>query len=427
MTSASPAPRPAAAEGPLPGVRVLDLADAAGSHCGRILADLGADVVKVEPPEGDLARRFGPFLGDRPGPERSLSWLSANANKRGITLSLATESGRDLFRRLVARADVLIETFPPGHLAGLGLDYDRLAQLNPRLIHTSITPYGRSGPLAGVPASDLEVSAAAGSLSLAGEPDRPPVRITLPQSPFWAGMHAAVGTLLAYLARTRTGRGQHVDVSIQAAVTTALPPAPLFWDLLGENPRRAGPYLTGRSIVGARFRNIWPCKDGYVTFALYGGPAGRHTNKMLTQWMASRGMAPDFMLEYDWDRFDVTQVSPEEVERFEAAIAPFFLTLTKREFFQGVIERNMLGYSVATAEDIYADPQLEARGFWQPLEVPEADRPLRFPGVFALFDGVRPPVRRPAPRIGEHNVEIYCGELGLAPQTLAALRGAGVV
>jgi crotonobetainyl-CoA:carnitine CoA-transferase CaiB-like acyl-CoA transferase len=408
-------------------LRVLDLADERGSLCGRILGDLGADVVKVEPPGGDPGRRVPPFAGDKPESDRSLSWLAANVNKRGITCDLQQASGQELFKRLAETADVVVETFAPGDLESRRLGYQELSATNPGLVFTSITPFGADGPRASWPASDLEITASSGSLWLAGDPSRPPVRTTLPQSANWAGMYAAVGTLMAVLARDASGRGQHVDVSSQASSLTAISHAPIFWDLLGENPARSGPYLSGRSVTGTAFRNIWPCRDGYVTFALYGGPAGRETGRALVAWMRERGHPADALQRLDWNEFNVATAPAELIQQLEAEIGPFLLSLTKTEFFQGVVQRNMLGYPVATVQDIWTDPQLEARDFWQQIEPPWRDGRVKFPGSFALFGGLRPPIRRGAPGIGEHNLEIYGGELGLSNDELQALRGAGVV
>jgi len=406
--------------------RVLDLSGELGWLCGRILADLGADVVKVEPPGGDPGRCRGPFVGDAPGPDRGLPWLAFNANKRGITLDITTSGGRTLFQRLVDHADFVVETFAPGTLESLGLGWEALQARNGQLILTSITPYGQEGPDALAPASDLELMAASGALWLAGDADRPPVRITEPQAALWTAMHAAMGTLVAHHWRARTGRGQHVDAAGQAGVLWALSHAPVFWDLLREDPTRAGPYLTGRNLSGVGMRNIWRCKDGYLTFAIYGGSTGRHSNRQLTEWMAGRGMAPDFMLQKDWDAFDVVTVTAEEVVRLDGAIAAFLLTLTKQEFFEGVVERRMLGYPVSTMADIARDPQLLARAAWQDVVHAEGDRPLRYPGGFARFDGAAPRIRRPAPRRGEHNGEVF-GELGLTPEQAGELSGAGVL
>jgi benzylsuccinate CoA-transferase BbsE subunit len=406
-------------------LRVLDLADENGALCGRILADLGADVVKVEPPGGDPGRRVPPFANDRPDPERSLTWLSFNAGKRGITCNLDTPTGRDLFFRLAESADVVVTT---GHL-GAGLEYEDLSSPNPRLIYASLTSYGTWGPRVSCPASDLEVTASSGALWLAGDPDREPVRTAYPMAPAWTGMYGAAGVLTAMLARETTGRGQYVDVSGQASMLTAISHAPVFWDLLGEEQSRSGPFLVGRSVSGVQFRNIWPCRDGHLTFALYGGASGRATAKALVAWMDERGGAPEPLKRIDWDQFDVATATPEVVAEVEEAIGPFFLTLTKEEFFRAVGERNMLGYPVATVEDIAGDEQLAARGFWQTVPPPwdGSEVPVRFPGSFMVVDDQRLPVTRSAPRLGEHNSEVYVGELGLRPQEVTALRSAGVL
>jgi crotonobetainyl-CoA:carnitine CoA-transferase CaiB-like acyl-CoA transferase len=208
---------------------------------------------------------------------------------------------------------------------------------------------------------------------------------------------------------------------------TATSHAPIFWDLLGEEQARSGPFLVGRSVTGVQFRNIWPCRDGYVTFALYGGAAGRATGRALVAWMDERGLAPDWLKDIDWDQFDVATASPDLVGRIEEAIGPFFLTLTKDEFFRGVGRRNMLGYPVATVADIDRDEQLATRDFWQSVPAPWGDGPVKFPGGFALFDGQRLPITRSAPRLGEHNLEVYRDELGLSPDEIGALRSAGVI
>jgi crotonobetainyl-CoA:carnitine CoA-transferase CaiB-like acyl-CoA transferase len=386
--------------------RVLDLTGELGPLCARILADLGADVTKVEPPSGDPARRRGPFPGDRPDPESSLSWAAWNANKRSVTLDLELPAGRDALQRLARNADFLVESFPPGHLDRLGLGYTTLAEQNPGLIVTSITPFGQTGPYSQYRASDLELMAAAGCMSLTGEPEGPPLRISLPQASAWAGVYAAAGSLLALQHRYLTGEGQHVDVAAQSCLLSALSHAPIFWDLNRTNALRAGVFMTGRSITGARMRVMWSCRDGYLNFIIYGGEAGRRTNQALVRWMDERGMAPQLLLEKDWSRFDITTVSQEEIDRIEAAIGPFFLTLTKAEFFAGVVKRDMLGYPVATPREILEDPQLLARGFWLPMRGPDGSASVRFPGGFAKFSGGSCTVHRPAPRAGEHNAEL---------------------
>jgi crotonobetainyl-CoA:carnitine CoA-transferase CaiB-like acyl-CoA transferase len=401
----------------LGGCRVLDLADLSGAVCGRILADLGADVVKVEPPGGEADRLQPPFVGGAENAERSIPWLAANVNKRGVTLDLGSPDGRALFTRLAATARIVVESSAPGQLRALGLE-DAVAGA----IVVSITPYGQDGPLAASPGSDLEVTAASGSLWLAGEVGRAPVRTSQPQSPYWSGMYGAMGALVALQA----GLAQRVDVSAQAAMTTVHPPAPVWWDIAGEDHGRTGPFLLGRSVVGSRFRNLWACADGFVSFAIQGGPIGRHTGRMLTEWMAERSAVPPVIAAIVWDTFDNTTLTQAQVDDIEAAIAPFLRTLTKAEFYSEVVKRKMLGYPVGDASDSIADPQLAARDFWRTLAPAEGTAPLAFPGGFALFDGERPEVTRPAPSPGQHNAEIY-GEVGIGPGELARLRAAGAV
>jgi crotonobetainyl-CoA:carnitine CoA-transferase CaiB-like acyl-CoA transferase len=386
--------------------RVLDLTDPLGFLAGRILADLGADVIKVEPPGGDPSRAWPPFR-EHDGVRQSLYWMAFNANKRGITLDLASPSGQFVLRELARSADFLIESFPPGDLARHHLGYDDLRRDNSRLIVVSVTPYGQRGPSSLYPASDIEIMAASGAMSLAGDAGGEPMRVTLPQAAQWAGAEAAMGALTALLHRTRTGRGQHVDVSAQAAVMAALAHAPVFWDLSGVNPERAGVYITGRSVTGARIRAFWPCRDGWINFIVYGGAAGRHTNQQLIAWMEERGMGDDALRQIDWRRFTVPELTQEQVDAIEAPIGRFLATLTKQEFLEGAAARQMLGYPVSNAEDIHRDPQLAARGFWQMVGDTRPGGPIRYPGGFALVDGTRLPIRRPAPQVGEHNDEIY--------------------
>ena len=384
--------------------------------CGRILADLGADVVKVESPGGEADRLRPPFIGDLENAERSIPWLAANVNKRGVTCDLGSAEGRTLFGRLAATARIVVESFASGRLGELGLE----TALRDTIV-VSITPYGQDGPLASVPGSDLEVTAASGSLWLAGEEGRAPVRTSQPQSPYWSGMYGALGALVAL----QSPVVQRVDVSAQAAMTTVHPPAPVWWDIARQDHGRTGPFLLGRSNVGSRFRNLWECADGFVSFAIQGGPIGRHTGRMLSEWMRESGRVPPVVAAIDWDRFDNTTLSQPQVDELEAAIAPFLRSLTKAEFFDGVVRRKMLGYPVGDASDSLADPQLQARDFWRTLAPIEGVPPLPFPGGFALFDGERPAVRRPAPRVGEHNAEIYA-EVGVGADELARLRAAGV-
>lgn len=406
--------------------RVLDFSNEMGFLCGKILGDLGADVIKVEKIGGDESRNLGSFYKDIPNPEKNLYWFAFNHNKRGITLNIETETGKDILLRLIEKTDILIETFEPGYLKKLGLDYPALSKINPKIIVTSITPFGQTGPYKDYKGSDLVIMAMSGFMSLLGDEDKPPLRPTLPQSYLWTGMHAAEGTLIAYYHRGLTGEGQQVDVSAQASVAWASSIAPAYYDYNKEVPQRAGSFLTGRSITGAIMRAVYPCQDGYVTYIIYGGPAGIRTNKRLTEWMEEKGMAPDYLKNKDWDKFDIATVTQEEIDQIEKANMEFFKTLTKEEFFQGVLKKDMLGYPVATAKEILEDEQPKARGMWQEGEHEELGTKITYPAFFTIFSSLACGFWRRAPLVGEHNEEVY-GEIGLNKKDLIRLKKANII
>ncbi|TAK47226.1 MAG: CoA transferase [Xanthobacteraceae bacterium] len=375
--------------------RVLDVSNRVGWLAGRLLADLGADVIRIEAPDVNI---------------ENSDWQAYHVNKRLLRLDLHMPDGQATFDRLLASIDVLIESVQPGDAIAQHLDWNRLRTANPRLIQVSVTPFGSKGPRAGWGATDIELMAAGGAMSLAGEPDGAPMRVTVPQSYGWAGAQAAIGALTALVHRTANGVGQHVDVSAQAAVILASSHAAAFWDMEGINPTRCGAYLTGRSIKGARYRAFWPCADGYLNFMVYGGPAGRRTNTQLMEWMRERGAPLGVLERIDWIRFDPKLATQEEVDALEEPIAQFFLTLTKREFLDEASRREMLGYPVSTMADIASDPQLSARDFWQDVVRPDGSL-QRHCGSFAVIDGVRAPLRH-AP--GEEvDVATLLAELGI--------------
>src|SRR5437870_5915615 len=407
--------------------RVLDLTGPLGFLTGKIFGDLGADVIKIESPGGDISRRLPPLLRNGNGSQQSLYWLAYNANKRGITLNLQSDRGRHLFTQLALESDFIIESFPPGVFEQFGSEYESLKHRNPGLILVSISPFGKEGPYKDLKGSDLEIMALSGAMSLAGEKDGEPMRVSIPQAPMWVGAEAAMGALTALAYRSMTGLGQQVDVSAQVAVMSALAHAPAFWDLNRVNPERAGVFVTGRSVLGAKMRVMWPCKDGWINFIIYGGAAGRHTNQQLVEWMTEKGLAPKGLKEIDWNAFAVTNLAQGEVDRFEAPIAGFFAAVTKDEFLEGAIKRQMLGYPVATIADIDRNPQLHARNFWQHVEDGGTGKTLKYPGGFAVVNGQRLQIRRAAPRVGEHNAEVYGAALGLNESEIAWLQADGLI
>ena len=406
--------------------RVLDLTDEGGLLCGRMLADMGADVVQVEPPGGSSARRIGPFYKEIPHPERSLFWWAYASNKRGITLNLATSDGRALLKRLAADAHFLIESFPSGHMKGLGLDYQALQAINPGLVMVSITPFGQDGPYAGYHASDLTGMAMGGFLYVTGDNDRPPVRTGFPQFYLLGAVGAAAGAMIAHTHRAATGEGQYVDVSCQQAVAKSLSQAPQSWDIEGVVIKRMGIYRMQRA--GLYRRANWQCKDGYINFWLSGGASGAMSIRALLTWMDEEGMGDEELNQFPWEELQYGRGNPELTAKMDPPLDRFFIAHTKKELTDGAFQRRILLFPVNTPKEIVADPQLEARGYFQELSRDGVEEPVPHLGAFIQDrEDSRVGLRRPAPKVGEHNREIYVGELGLSQDNLVTLREAGAV
>ncbi len=408
--------------------RVLDLSTERGLLCGQILGDLGADVIKIEPPGGSPARRHGPFSQDQSHPDHSLYWWAYNRNKRSITLNVDTSEGQAILRRLVSSAHFFIESDPPGSLAQCGLSYDALAALNPALVYVSITPFGQDGPKASYADSDLIILAAGGPLVLTGDDDRPPVRVSVPQGYLHASAQAAAAALIAHHERQRSGRGQHVDISAQQAVAQATQSAILAAPIgEAEMQRMAGGVKIGPLAV----RLIWPAKDGYVSIAyLFGSAIGPFTRRLM-QWIYEAGFCDEATRNRDWIAFgSLFFGDPEaiaEYERLKQVVEDFTTSKTKAELLQGALERVLLIAPITTVEEVVDSEQLAARGYWRTLEHPELGQSFRYPGPFAKFSATPITYRRRPPTVGEHNREIYVGELGFTVQQLAALQSKGVI
>ena len=407
--------------------RVLDLTNERGLLCGQILGDLGADVVKVEPPGGSAARGIGPFYEDRPHPDRSLSWWGFNRNKRGITLDLERAEGGAILRRLVERADVLIESEMPGTLARGGLGYDDLAKLNPRLIYVSITPFGQTGPKATWADADVVILAAGGPLSVTGDDDRPPVRVTVPQAYSHAAAEAAGAALIALHERHRSGLGQHVDVSAQQAVAMATQSNILSAAVGFPELTR----VSGGARAGAwTFRFVYPAKDGFVSITfVFGSSIGRFTRRLM-EWIHDEGFCDAATRDKDWIGYMMllmTGAEPiEELERVKGVVAAFTATKTKAELLRAASERDVLIAPVTRIDEVVASDQLAARGYWRDVEHPELGRAFRYPGPFVRCASRPIEYRRRAPTVGEHNREIYA-DLGIDDAELARLREHGIV
>ena len=408
----------------LEGYRALDLTDEKGFLCGKILAELGVDVIKVEKPGGDVSRSIGPFWQDQADPEKSLYWIAYNSSKRGITLDLGTEDGKQIFRDLVKTADFVIESFAPGELEKLGFGYPELSRIKKDIILTSITPFGRQGPYSRFKASDLTIMGMAGELFLTGDSDRRPVNISMPQACLHAGADAAVGCMLAHHHRKKTGEGQHVDVSMQQSAAWFLAQTIPHWEIDKIILGRVGTFRT--SSRGTLQRQVWPCKDGFVFFFMIGGQQGAKTCRQLVKWMQEEGMANEFLLNYEWERFDMAGATQELIDRISHPIAEFFKTRTKKEALDAAKSQSISICPLMSMQDLLADPNLAAREFWTQMELPELKTIIPCPKQFARSSENDLATRCRAPRIGEHNTEVY-GELGLAGEQLAALKAAGVI
>ena len=405
--------------------RVLDLTDQRGLLCGKILADLGADVVQVEPPGGSAARNLGPFYQDDVHPEKSLFWWAYTANKRSITLNLDAEDGKVLFRKLSAQADFLIESFPPGRMSELGMAYQDLATLNPALVMVSITAFGQDGPYAHYQAPDIVGMALGGFMFLTGDSDRPPLRVGFPHFYLHGAAAGATGAMLAHTHRTLTGQGQHVDVSCQQAVAKTLAHAPQSWDIEGVIIKRMGVFR--QTSADTQVRISWRCKDGYINFMLQGGSTAPSTRALL-RWLDEEGLGDEYLNEVNWEELGYGRVRTEVMDRAVEPLERFFSAHTKVELTEGSVKRRIFLFPVATQGDLLAHPQLKARDYFRQLYHPELDASVAYPGPFVRAgDGSHVRLRRRPPLIGEHNREIYQDELGLSVDDLTGLKEGGVI
>ena len=401
-------------------IRVLDLSGQIGAYCGKLLADLGADVIKIEPPAGDPTRHVGPFYKDSGDPEQSLLFYNLNTNKRGVTLDLDDEGGRARFRKLAATADVVIDSFAPGYLDGLGLGYEGLGKLRKDVILTSITGFGQWGPHAAYLAPDIVGVAMAGIMWLAGDPKDQPNIPYGTQGFICASIQAAGGTMMALYHRDVTGVGQHVDVSMQEALLIAQETAMQAWDMNKSVRNRSGaggllPFI----IPGI---GSYEAADGWV-FSYLGTPGGAPWPEML-RWLEEEGMAQDltepphrevieqlnlrFLTRLALDK-ELREKHLDSLHRIEEVLLAFFKSKGKWELYEHGQQRRLLIGIVSTPEDLAKNPQLSARDWYQ--DVPHQDLgTLRYPGAPYRLSETPWRIARHAPRLGEHNNEVF-GEL----------------
>jgi crotonobetainyl-CoA:carnitine CoA-transferase CaiB-like acyl-CoA transferase len=412
--------------GMLSGYRALDLTDWRGWLCGRVLADMGVEVTKVEPPGGDPDRMRGPFYHDEAHPEKSLWWWAYNQGKKSITLDLEATPGKELFQSLVTKTDFLIESFPPGHMEGLGLGYGDIQTSNPALIWVSVTPFGQDGPYRDYRAPDIVTMALGGFMSLTGDPDRAPLRLSFPVSHALASLQGALGALVAFHHRQATEQGQFVDVSAQESVTTALLNAIPMWDMNRVLIQRTGRFRSGLS-SGVKQRQVWPCRDGSVAYLVVGGLGGAKSHRALVKWMEAEGMGDEFLRSIDWDQFDMATASREFHTRVEESFGNFFLAHTKLELHHGAVDRGIWLQLVSSPRDIAESTHLSARDFWTKVPHPEVGESVTYPGPFVRATASPVQASPRAPLVGEHNHEVYEEVLGLSAAQVAELKEKGVI
>ncbi len=423
------------ATGPLEGLRVIEWCDEKGTYAGKLLADAGADVVKIEMPSGNPTRNYEPFLRDEKNTERSLWFWHYNTSKRGITLDLEAESGRDLFRRLSAEADVVVESQRPGRMAELGIDYDDLKAANPSLLWVAITPFGREGPRSHEEATDLTLLAGGGPCWSCGYDDHslPPVRGGGNQG-YQTGCHYAVMALLVALVhRDMSGIGQFIDVNMHAAANVTTEAGSYSWLVAQETVQRQ----TGRhAAVSPSIPSQVRCTDGvYVNTGF--PPRWPSQYRLVYEWLKQEGLveqcesAPILLVAAEGPEVQLSRIDQDGdvLAKFAAgreAMRVLAENLTGIEFFNGGQSRGFQLGIVYAPEDVMEDPHFRARGFVVDVDHPEVGETFRYAGAPYQFEKSPWRLTRRAPLLGEHNGEVY-SELGLSGAEVDALRAEGVI
>ena len=398
--------------GALKGIKVLELSEfISGPYSGKMLADLGAEVIKIEKPDGDAARRWGPFPGDIPHPEKSGLFLFLNTNKLGITLNIESESGREIFRQLIKGADILIESNQPKEMARLGIDYRSLKKLNPALIMTSITHFGNTGPYKNYKGSDLinsHMSSEAFGNPTEGVDDRdkyPPLRGPMHAADFMTGLTAAVCTMSAIIGRQRDKVGRHVDISAQEALASVTRQELAFCLCEGLYPTRQ----EGRKRVGGF---LYKCQDGYVNIWI-----GPHWQKLVTM-----------MCNPDWTEVELFKNPALRAEHQQDCNK--LIELWTQEHTMAEIDRLGIEYDVPlapvrTVKEVVNDEQLAYRNFFVEIDHPVAGK-LKYPGAPYKVSATPWEIKRHSPLLGEHNAEVY-KRLGYSKKDIDGLKRAGII
>ncbi len=408
--------------GPLQGLRVLDLTQGSEQYCAKLFAQLGADVLLVEPVAGCAQRREGPFLGDRAHPEHSLPFAYLNQGKRGIALDLDRAQGQEIFRALARNADLVIEAERPGRMRERGLAHDALAQANPALITTSITPFGQEGPYAQYEGGDLVALAFGGLLSLGGYPGLAPTAPYGNQALLAAAQFAAVASLMAVWeveGQAGARRGQHIDLSVQESVAMALENAVQFVELENTVRKRNG----GEQRQAGT--GVFPCSDGMV-YLMAGGVASNKFWNSTTQWLVDAGAPGAAQLaEPRWQ--DQAFLQTAEAKRiFADVFLPYAAGQTKAQLYAEGQRRRIPICPVSTTADLLQNRQLLYRNFFQQTLHPYSGRLLTVPGAPYRLTASPWQLGRPAPCLGEHTAEVLAG-LGVDAVSQAVLLREGVI
>jgi crotonobetainyl-CoA:carnitine CoA-transferase CaiB-like acyl-CoA transferase len=412
--------------GPLHGLRVLELADEKGQFCGKLMADLGADVLKIEPPGGQHTRLVGPFLDDIPHRERSLSFWHYNTSKRGITLNLEHPDGQALLRHLVPTADILLETYPPGYLPALGLGYGVLSSLNPRLVVCSLTPFGQTGPWRDFLSADLLQLAAGGQMSCCGYdpqdvPDAPPIAPGGGNA-WHIGSHFAYMAILAAVCyRDMTGEGQYIDASIHEACALTTEAAGTTYIYTGKVVQRH----TGRAAsLDQSEPTQFHTQDGlWVNTTRTGFNLTPARLQRLATMLDQYGLAQDLLDE----KYQSPATIQANLRHIGEVLEHFFANVPQEDAWRAGQENGLPWGGVRSMDEIINDQHLRDRDFFTEVEHPELGRRFIYPGGAMIYNGSPWRISRRAPLIGEHNEEIFCGELGVPKAELTLLAESGVI
>jgi crotonobetainyl-CoA:carnitine CoA-transferase CaiB-like acyl-CoA transferase len=394
----------------LKGLQVLDLADEKASFCSKLLADLGARVIKIERPGGDPSREIGPFIENSPNLEKSLFFFHNNTNKLGITLNLEHENGKEIFLKLLEKAEIIVETFP-GYFRQKGLAFDVLSHVNPRLILVSVTGFGESGPRNQHKSCDLVTSAFGGQMYVTGSPLTAPLKPFGEQSYYTGSLFAAVSILLALRKRAQTGKGEHLDISLQEAAVSTLDHVMVRYFYEKTIAKRQGGVYWNYSFC------ILPCKEGHIVLAPF------QQWETLVEWMENEGMAEDLKDE----KYREEGYRDSRMNHILQVLGRWTRTHTAQELFESGQLMRFPWAPISSLKEVLSSPQLKAREFFVDVEHPEMKRSISYPGSPYKFSHASAEGWKPAPLIGEDNVRIYQGELGLSDTELQRLSSLGVI